>query len=122
MPFLPRWGWELILSTAYPSKPDPFKQVQVDASYENRVMIAATYDICYCDENCLNSVYCFKATVVFMCVGMRMREGERERERDIERDDDGTNRLREMRKLNPTHPFLPKRVNYPTYRFYFNSI
>lgn len=80
LPFLPRWGWELILSTAYPSKPDPFKQVQVDASYENRVMIAATYDICYCDENCLNSVYWFKAAVVFMCVGMRMREGERERE------------------------------------------
>ena len=36
-------------------------KVQVDASYENRVMIAATYDICYCDENCLNSVYWFKA-------------------------------------------------------------
>ncbi|CAJ1337836.1 unnamed protein product, partial [Effrenium voratum] len=24
-------------------------------------MIAATYDVCYCDENCLNSVYWFKA-------------------------------------------------------------
>ena len=38
-----------------------FVQVQVDASYENRVMVAATYDVCYCDENCLNSAYWFKA-------------------------------------------------------------
>ena len=36
-------------------------EVQIDASYENRVMVAATYDICYCDENCLNSAYWFKA-------------------------------------------------------------
>eukprot|EP00913_Durusdinium_trenchii_P012445 g11683.t1 len=36
-------------------KAPTFLDVQVDASYENRVMIAATYDICYCDENCLNS-------------------------------------------------------------------
>ncbi|CAK8999417.1 unnamed protein product, partial [Durusdinium trenchii] len=42
-------------------KAPTFLDVQVDASYENRVMIAATYDICYCDENCLNSVYWFKA-------------------------------------------------------------
>lgn len=42
-------------------KAPTFLDVQVDASYENRVMIASSYDVCYCDENCLNSVYWFKA-------------------------------------------------------------
>eukprot|EP00439_Symbiodinium_sp_Y106_P068365 s2107_g11.t1 len=42
-------------------KAPTFLDVQVDASYENRVMVAATYDVCYCDENCLNSAYWFKA-------------------------------------------------------------
>jgi hypothetical protein len=35
--------------------------VQIDASYENNIMIPKDYDVCYCDGNCLNSMFWFKA-------------------------------------------------------------
>jgi len=34
--------------------------VQVDANYLNSVMIENTYDVCYCDSNCRNSMFWFK--------------------------------------------------------------
>jgi hypothetical protein len=41
-----------------------FNSVQIAASYENDVMMSQEYDICYCDRNCLNSQYWFKAGTV----------------------------------------------------------
>jgi len=35
--------------------------VQIDASYENGVMISTAYDVCYCDGNCQSSMNWFKA-------------------------------------------------------------
>jgi hypothetical protein len=38
-----------------------WNDVQMDASYENSIMVQKVYDVCYCDGNCLNSASWFKA-------------------------------------------------------------
>lgn len=41
-----------------------FDNVQIDASYQNSIMIPQWYDLCYCDSNCLNSESWFKAAPI----------------------------------------------------------
>jgi hypothetical protein len=41
-------------------KSPTWDDIQIDASYENAQMVVAEYDVCYCDQNCINSMYWFK--------------------------------------------------------------
>jgi hypothetical protein len=41
-----------------------FKSIKIDASYQNNAMIPNIYDVCYCDSNCDNALYWFKAGVI----------------------------------------------------------
>eukprot|EP00930_Biecheleria_cincta_P035419 TRINITY_DN24361_c0_g2_i1.p1 TRINITY_DN24361_c0_g2~~TRINITY_DN24361_c0_g2_i1.p1 ORF type:complete len:3364 (+),score=509.29 TRINITY_DN24361_c0_g2_i1:80-10171(+) len=42
-------------------KAPTFLDVQIDPNYENGVMTFGRFDVCYCDSDCLNSMYWFKA-------------------------------------------------------------
>jgi hypothetical protein len=43
------------------AKTPTWDSVQLDASYQNHVMVQLTLDVCYCDKNCENSANWFKA-------------------------------------------------------------